>query len=97
MTTTPQDISRIMAIKAAMVITTNSQGWTYIKQMADNVVKKAIQEALDAEDGMGEMKRLKASALQKGFAELFAAVDATKAFEDHSTDEDGLGALELMQ
>ncbi|MFZ1973846.1 MAG: hypothetical protein WAU89_13430 [Candidatus Acidiferrales bacterium] len=92
------EVARIMAIKAAMVVTTGTQGWSYIKQLADNIVKKTIDEALDEEDPIKrDSKTLKASALRKGFAELFAAVDATKAFEDQSTDEDGLGALELTQ
>lgn len=92
------ETARIMAIKAAMVVTTNTQGWTYIRQMADNIVKKTIDEALDEENPVTrDSKTLKASALRKGFAELFAAVDATKQFEEQSDDSDGLGELEAVQ
>ena len=90
--------SRVMAIKAALVTTTNTQGWNYIKQLANNIVQKTVQESLDEEDrDKGESKRLKAKALQKGFAELFNAIETTKAFDAESSDDAGLGQLELEQ
>jgi len=90
------EISRLMAVKNAMVQTTNTPGWNYIKQLADNIVKKTVDEALDEEDSnKGESKRLKASALKKGFAELFAAIEATKAFALQTDDDSGLGALDF--
>jgi hypothetical protein len=87
--------SRLMAIKAAMVQTTNTQGWNYIKQLADNIVKKTTDEALDEEDSTKrDAKVLKASALKKGFTELFNAIDSTKALDLQIEDESGLGTLD---
>jgi hypothetical protein len=92
-----QEIARITAVKSALIHTTGTQGWLYIKKMANNVVQKTVQEALDEEDrDKGEAKRLKAASLQKGFAELFSAVEVTKGFDiEQITDDDNmLGALE---
>ena len=87
--------SRLLAIKAALIAMTNSPGWTYFKQMSNNVVQKTVQEALDEEDSeKGEAKRLKAKAMQKGLAELFNAVEITKGFDAEANDDAGLGELE---
>jgi hypothetical protein len=91
-----QEHSRLIAIRGALVTMTNTPGWAYVKQLANSVVQKAVQDALDAEDSIkGEAKRLKASALQKGFTDLFKAVEITKAFDPESTDDGGLGELEI--
>jgi hypothetical protein len=90
------DTARVMAIKAAMIATTGTPGWLYIKQLADNIVTKTVNEALDEEDpAKGESKRLKASALRKGFAELFAAIEATKNLAEPSEADNDFGNLEL--
>jgi len=98
MPTTNPEIARLMSIKAALVVTTNTQGWEFIKQIADNIVTKTINEALDEEErDKGESKRLKAAALRKGFAELWGAIDATKQFEEPTAEPDGLSELENGQ
>jgi hypothetical protein len=89
-----EELSYVMAQKAALVGTVNSSGWPLVKQIADKIAKRAIQEALDAEDGTGESKRLKAKALQKGFDDLFAHIEAVKNFDPHPQDDSGLGELE---
>jgi hypothetical protein len=89
--------NRLIAIKAALVTTTKTPGWAYFKQMANNVVQKAVQESLDEEDReKGESKRLKAKAMQKGFTELFNAVEVTKAYDpEGGSDDSAFGELEL--
>jgi hypothetical protein len=89
--------ARLMAVKAGMVQTTNTPGWHYIKQLADNIVTKTINEAFDEDDrDKRDSKTLKAAALRKGFAELFQAVEATKSLTfEPDTDEAGLGELEV--
>lgn len=89
--------ARLMAVKAGIVQTTNTPGWHYIKQLADNIVTKTINEALDEDDPIKrDSKTVKAAALRKGFAELFSAVDATKALNfEPETDDAGFGELEL--
>jgi hypothetical protein len=96
MTNIQQEVSRQMAVKAAIISTTNTPGWSFIKQLADNRVKKAVQEALDEDDrDKGESKRLKAKAMQVGFNDLWAYIDSIKTYNPQAdTDESGLGGLE---
>lgn len=90
------EINRLAAVKAQLLATTHTTGWGYIKKIAANAVDKAIQDALDEQDrDRGELKRIKAKAMQQGFAEVFEAIEAgitfdPKQFEDAS----GLGELE---
>lgn len=92
------EANRLMAIKAALVVTTNTPGWSYIKQIANNRVQKAVQEALDEEDSAkGETRRLKAKAMQLGFTDLFAAIEVTKAFNPNEADDAGFGELETIE
>jgi hypothetical protein len=87
--------ARILAIRAALVSTTATTGWRYVRQMADNVVARSTQEALDEEDPIkGESKRLKAKALQKGFQDLFNAIETTKAIDLRESDS-AFGELEI--
>lgn len=71
------------AIKAALIATTSTPGWNYIKQIANAAVQKAAQAALDEDDSVkGESKRLKAAGMQKGFAEFFQTIEAFKTWEE---------------
>ena len=89
------DTARIMAVKSALVQTVNTAGWAYIRQIADAIVKKTIDEALDEEDhDKRDGKTLKASALRRGFSELWVAVDAAKSLELQTEDDNTLGELE---
>lgn len=75
------ETERLLVVKAALKQTTATVGWSYIKQMADNLVKQSIQESLDEEDrDKAEMKRLKAKALQAGFHDWFMAIEGIKTF-----------------
>lgn len=87
--------NRLVALRAALVGTTNTPGWKYVEQIANNAVQKAVQEALDEENPVtGESKRLKAAALQKGFKALFDTIRATKGFDPNAADDSGFGELE---
>lgn len=82
---------RIAGIQAALLQTTATVGWGIVKSFANSVVQKTVQAALDEEDPtLGEAKRLKASAIQKGFKELFAAIETTKGI-DLGNNDAGLG------
>jgi len=91
-----QEIHRLAAVKAQLLATTHTTGWRYIKKIADNAVQKAIQEALDARDReTGELLRIKAKAMQQGFSEVFAAIEAGMTFDPNEhKDQSGLGELE---
>ena len=90
------EVDRLAAVRAALLATTSTRGWAYIKKIAANVVEKAIQDSLDEEDrDRGEAKRLKAKALQAGLAELFNAIESAKNFDPSQfEDQTGLGELE---
>jgi len=83
-----------MAIKAALVQMTAMQGWSYVKQLANNLVQREVVNALEEEDATKrDGKVLKASALRKGFADWFSAIESCKSFNPEPNDE--LSALEL--
>lgn len=87
--------NRLVALRAALVGTTNTPGWGYIKGIAKNIVEKTTSQALDEEDKeKRDAKVLKASALKKGFAELFSVVEITKGFDPEAPDDGGFGELE---
>lgn len=80
------ETERLLAVRAALMQTTHTIGWEYVKQMADNIVKMSTQAALDEENPtIGESKRLKAKALQAGFKDFFNVIEASKSF---GTDEE---------
>jgi hypothetical protein len=96
------ELSRQMAIKAAVVGTTNTPGWNYIKEIADKLVAAAVQEALDEENPqLGESKRLKAKAMQKGFGDLFvyianiAQYDPTVPAENDAIEQEAFDAVQF--
>lgn len=90
------DTARVMAVKAAMIQTTGTPGWQFIKQLADNIVAKTVNEALEEDDrDKGESKRLKAAALKKGFAELFTAIESTKNLTASAESDNDFGNLEM--
>lgn len=75
------ETERLLAVKAALMQTTHTQGWVYIKQMAENIVKQSTQAALDEENpSLAESKRLKAKAMQSGFRDFFEVIEAAKTF-----------------
>lgn len=90
------EVARQMVQRAALIATTNTPGWSYVRQLADKLVADATQEALDAEDPIkGESKRLKAAALKKGFNELFNSIESYKQYTSNvEADDSGFGLLE---
>lgn len=90
------EVSRQLAVTAAIVGTTNTIGWQYIKELADKVVSTAVQDSLDEEDStLGESKRLKAKALQKGFNQLFTYLDSLKTYNPEVEDDNDFAALDI--
>ncbi len=90
-----QEVSRLMAIKGAILATKSTQGWQFIQQIAQNIEKAAIQEALDEDDPVkGEAKRVLAKATRKAFGNLWQAVDATVLIDPQADFGTGLGELE---
>jgi len=76
------NIERLTAVKAALVVTTNTPGWQYMKQIAANVVDACVQAAIDEEDSnKGEVLRRKAKAMQDGFRDYFNTIESTKQFD----------------
>jgi hypothetical protein len=89
------DTARILAVRAALLQTTATVGWGFIKQMADNVVAQATQACLEEDDReLGESKRLQAKALRDGFKKLFDGIEATKNIDIQAEDLD-LDELEI--
>lgn len=89
------ETERLLVIRAALLQTTNTMGWTYVKQMAENIVKQSTQAALDEENpALGESKRLKAKALQAGFKDFFSVIETAKSF---GTDDEPDWFAELNQ
>lgn len=85
-----QEVARQMAVRKTIFDTTGTPGWAYIKSIADKIVSTSLQEALDEEDReKGETKRLRAKALQKGFMELFNAIENLKDYNPEVADESG--------
>ena len=80
------ETERLLAVRAALMQTTHTVGWTYVKQMADNIVKMNTQQALDEDNPeLAESKRQKARAMQSGFKDFFSVIETSKAF---GTDEE---------
>lgn len=75
------DVGRLMAVKAALVVTTNTPGWRYVKQIADNVVKAAVEAAISEDDDTKAVPlRRKAKVAREIFNDLFNAIDTSKQF-----------------
>ena|SRR5579862_2330927 len=83
------EAQRLQAVKIALVQTTGTQGWSYVRQIAENVCNRMAAQAIDEEDSAkGEILRLKAQALKNGFRDVFSVIEGAKAFDpDTSEDE----------
>jgi hypothetical protein len=89
------DNNKIAVIRAALLQTTSTTGWGIVKSFANSLVQNTVVEALDEEDPIkGEAKRLKASALRRGFKDLFTAIETAKNIDGGDFDDAGLGELE---
>jgi hypothetical protein len=90
--------TRLMAVKQALVSTTNTTGWRYITQISDNVIKAAERAAIDEEDDVrGAVLRRQAQALRKGLTDLFAAIEAAKQINLEPDSNDWFAELSLEQ
>jgi hypothetical protein len=79
------ETERLLALKAALMQTTNTVGWVYVKQMADKIVKQSTQAALDEDNPiLAESKRQKAKAMQAGFRDFFSVIETSKSFGTES-------------
>jgi hypothetical protein len=85
----PTELERISAIRIALAPIVGTPGWFYVKKIADNVVDAAKDSILDAETPEErEELALKATALKKGFAELFKGIESLTSFEEREEDDD---------
>jgi hypothetical protein len=81
-------VSKQTAIKAALIQMTATQGWGYVKQLANNLVQVATVEALEEEDSSKrDAKVLKASALRKGFMDWFISIEQYKQYTETEVPE----------
>lgn len=95
MATDNNETTRLLAIKAALTSTTATLGFVYIKQMADNLVSKSVEEALEEEDReKRDGKIVRAAALRRGFADLWSAVESAKAIDPQADFGSGFEQLE---
>jgi hypothetical protein len=91
-------IDQDLAIRAALMQTTGTLGWQYVKDVAQGILTSATQAALDEDNPtLGESKRVKAKALQSGFSELFRVIENKKnAIADEQDDFGQLNEYEEM-
>lgn len=95
MSVNEREVSRLMAIKAAIVATTASQGWQFIKQIAKNIEEKAKEVAIDEPDPMvGEQFRLLARAKKEAFKDLFNAIEASRNIDPQADFSTGFEEIE---
>lgn len=81
------DPERLPIVRAALMQTTNTAGWAYIKQMTVDIQGNAIDAAIAEDDPVvGESKRQRAKALNSGFNDLF--VEIGKIISSSDTDDD---------
>jgi hypothetical protein len=82
------ETQRLLSIKAALNQMTHTHGWTVFKQIANNVVEKAKQDAIDEDDAVkGENLRRKAKAMQDGLRDLFTSVEVVQTFDSEEEPE----------
>ena len=93
-----QEIERQTRVRGAIVITVNTPGWSHIKQLALRIISLSINQALEEEDqNKRDAKTLKASALKKGFEDLFSTLEQIKAYDPNVVNEDDTELGELEQ
>ncbi len=75
------ETDRLLIVRAALMQTTNTPGWTYIKQMANNIVRQYTTNALDEKDRDTRADRAAAAAaLRDGFNDFFSVIETAKSF-----------------
>lgn len=73
-----EDINRLMKIKHGLVEMTNTVGWLYFKQMAQNEINRATDEAFAELDPQKRETLInRAAALRSALPKLFAGVELT--------------------
>lgn len=72
--------ARLLAIKQALLVTANTPGWQYIKQMAVNITNRMMLNAIDAKKEDRDDEIAKARAAKEIFQELFTVVETTMTF-----------------
>lgn len=72
----------LMQMKAGLIETTASRGWSYIEKFAETVVRELEQKAIDEEDDIkGNGLRRDARGARKFKDELFRRINLAKAQE----------------
>lgn len=79
---------RLMAVKVALVETSRTRGWAYIKQITNNIVFSNLQHSLAVEDEEeSNQYRIKARVAREIFSQLFAVIDTSMNFGTESEPE----------
>ncbi len=79
------DRDRLLAVKVALVETSRTQGWSYIKKIADNIVQTSLQHSLNVEDETeSERFRIETRVARKVFGQLFGVIETTLDFGTES-------------
>lgn len=91
----PIDPERFATVRAALMQTTNTAGWAYIKQMTVEIRAKAMDAAIEEDNPIiGESKRQRAKALVSGFNDLFAEIAKIISSSDTDDEPDPLTDLD---
>jgi hypothetical protein len=76
---------RSMAVKVALVETSRTRGWPYIKKIAENIIQTSLQHSLNVEDETeSERFRIETRVARKVFGQLFGVIDTTLDFGTES-------------
>jgi hypothetical protein len=76
----------LMAMKAALIETTASRGWVYVKKFAETVVRDLEKQAIAEEDDVkANGMRRDARGASKFKDELFRRLELAKAFDSSDT------------
>lgn len=71
---------RLLAIKQALLVTSATPGWFYLKQIAGNITAQMATEALDAKKEDRDDAIAKARASKEIFQKLFTVIETTMTF-----------------
>jgi hypothetical protein len=92
------EISRLLAVKAALVATRATTGFQFIRQIAKNLEAKAIEEAIEEKDrALREEKVLVAHARKMAYADLWKAVEAGANIDPEADLDSGFGEIENFE
>lgn len=82
--------SQLLAKKHEIINTTNTVGWTLIKELGESTITQMEREAIDEDDdAKGAVLRRQAKAARVFFNDFLTAINSYRQVEqDNSTDDD---------